>query len=277
MARWTWMAVFSCFVLGIAGCGGNSDDAAKNESDDEIRASDQANALETQLDDLAIAMQNVEGSTRYFPSDYVDGTGTRLLSWRVRVLPFLGERELFEEFELDEPWDSPHNIQLVEKMPPVFQSPDVTEPGKTTIMRFMGDDAPFGGAKATERRYRGLEVKRVVDGMRKTVFAVVAGPEKAVPWTKPVDLPFLPEDPAAALGKPSQMNRYAVIMLGWSVNEKRVKWIYPETPAEVLRAIITYRGDERVAYDEDSQSFKMLDRASEEHRERNRKPTDGPR
>src|SRR6202453_4951513 len=41
--------------------------------------------------------------------------GKPLLSWRVAVLPFIDFecRELYKQFKLDEPWDSPHNIQLV--------------------------------------------------------------------------------------------------------------------------------------------------------------------
>jgi hypothetical protein len=35
-----------------------------------------------------------------------DKDGKQLLSWRVALLPFLGEMELYKQFHLDEPWDS---------------------------------------------------------------------------------------------------------------------------------------------------------------------------
>ena len=44
-------------------------------------------------------------------------SGKPLLSWRVHLLPFLEENELYEQFKLDEPWDSPHNIKLLDQMP----------------------------------------------------------------------------------------------------------------------------------------------------------------
>jgi hypothetical protein len=44
-------------------------------------------------------------------------------SWRVAILPFLGERALYDQYKFDEPWDSQHNRTLLEKMPAVFRSP----------------------------------------------------------------------------------------------------------------------------------------------------------
>lgn len=42
------------------------------------------------------------------------------LSWRVAVLPFLGEDRLHREFHQKEPWNSPHNEALVTRMPKVL-------------------------------------------------------------------------------------------------------------------------------------------------------------
>ena len=49
--------------------------------------------------------------------------GTPFLSWRVALLPDLGERALYDEFRLDEPWDSSHNKALLGRMPTVFALP----------------------------------------------------------------------------------------------------------------------------------------------------------
>ena len=61
----------------------------------------------------------------YFPAGVATANRRIGLSWRVAVLPYLGEpeRELYQLFKLDEPWDSPANIQLVERMPSVFAPP----------------------------------------------------------------------------------------------------------------------------------------------------------
>src|SRR5437899_11584241 len=48
--------------------------------------------------------------------------GEPLLSWRVALLPYLEEQELYSQFHLDEPWDSPNNESLLARIPPVYAS-----------------------------------------------------------------------------------------------------------------------------------------------------------
>ncbi len=57
------------------------------------------------------------------PAATFDKEGTPLLSWRVLLLPYLERGELYNQFHLDEAWDSPHNRPLADKMPRVFQCP----------------------------------------------------------------------------------------------------------------------------------------------------------
>jgi hypothetical protein len=76
-----------------------------------------------------------------FPRANGDGEGENTgLSWRVHLLQFLdpAEVDLYEKFHLDEPWDSDHNKTLIAKMPNVFRSPAVTEPGHTSGPRLHG-------------------------------------------------------------------------------------------------------------------------------------------
>src|SRR5205823_10918869 len=60
--------------------------------------------------------------------------GKPLLSWRVHLLPFLEQDNLYKQFHLDEPWDSEHNKKLIARMPPVYRSSDkVAADGRTTF------------------------------------------------------------------------------------------------------------------------------------------------
>ena len=43
------------------------------------------------------------------------------LSWRVALLPYIEEETLYKGFKLDEPWDSPHNIKLLPRMPKMYK------------------------------------------------------------------------------------------------------------------------------------------------------------
>ena len=49
--------------------------------------------------------------------------GRPLLSWRVALLPYLGQNDLYQEFKLDEPWDGPNNSRLLSLMPRVYAHP----------------------------------------------------------------------------------------------------------------------------------------------------------
>ena len=49
------------------------------------------------------------------PNNVLDAKAKKpLLSWRVHLLPYLEENELYKQFKLDEAWDSETNMKLVE-------------------------------------------------------------------------------------------------------------------------------------------------------------------
>jgi len=79
------------------------------------------------LKKLALAMHNYADTHEgHLPlAATVGQNGKALLSWRVELLPYLGEGELYQQFKHDEPWDSPHNRKLLSKMPAVYAPPGV--------------------------------------------------------------------------------------------------------------------------------------------------------
>jgi hypothetical protein len=113
-----------------------------------------------------------------------DKSGKPLLSWRVQILPYIEGANLYKEFRLDEPWDSDHNKKLLEKMPPVFAMADseAAKNHETFYQGFVGPGAFFEG-KAGLRFPADFP-----DGTSNTFMLVEAA--KAVPWTKPEDIPF---------------------------------------------------------------------------------------
>ncbi|WP_437184953.1 DUF1559 domain-containing protein [Planctomicrobium sp. SH668] len=112
------------------------------------------------------------------------------LSWRVYLLPQLGETLLFQQFKLNEPWDSPHNSQLIERMPPVYGS---NPAGMTRIHVFTGPGAPFQNGI-------GPKLREFEDGLGNSLMLVEAAESTETPWTQPTGLIFNPENAAAALG-----------------------------------------------------------------------------
>jgi prepilin-type processing-associated H-X9-DG protein len=139
------------------------------------------------LKEIGLALHNYLDKHKTFPATAsYDKEGKPLLSWRVHILPEIGEEALYKEFHLDEPWDSEHNKKLVEKMPAVFKHPQFDEAGTTVYLAVVGKRAAFEG-KA------GRKIQHFTDGTSNTILVVEAAAEKAVPWTKPEDWEFDPE------------------------------------------------------------------------------------
>ncbi|HTU20905.1 MAG TPA: sigma-70 family RNA polymerase sigma factor [Gemmataceae bacterium] len=78
------------------------------------------------LKKLALAMHNYNDTFNHLPPAAItDKKGKALLSWRVALLPYLEQQELYRQFKLDEPWNSPHNFKLLSKMPAVYAPPGI--------------------------------------------------------------------------------------------------------------------------------------------------------
>ncbi|MBQ9371271.1 MAG: DUF1559 domain-containing protein [Thermoguttaceae bacterium] len=81
------------------------------------------------------------------PAFSVDANGAPLHSWRVLILPYLGEEEkaLYEQIRLDEPWNSEHNKAFYDQIPDVYRCPsyqDLPE-GETIYSVLTAQDGIF--------------------------------------------------------------------------------------------------------------------------------------
>jgi hypothetical protein len=146
------------------------------------------------LKKLALAMWNFYETHGHFPPAVVaNKEGKPLYSWRVVVLPYVGEQKLFGEFHLEETWDSPHNKKLLGRMPKVYAPPvgKVTDSHSTCYKVFSGKGAAFDGVNVAR-------VQDFRDGTSNTILIIEAG--TAVPWTKPDDLPYADDKAVPRLG-----------------------------------------------------------------------------
>jgi Protein of unknown function (DUF1559) len=149
------------------------------------------------LKQIGLAIHNYHDVHKHFPTvANFDKAGKPLLSWRVHLLPFLDQVELYKEFHLDEPWDSEHNKKLIEKMPGVYRrskNKELAKAGKTTYLAPVGEHMMFTGTEKT------ITFRHVTDGTSNTILIVDADDEHAAIWTKPEDLKINLKDPKAGL------------------------------------------------------------------------------
>lgn len=168
------------------------------------QAAQEAQALNN-LKQIGLAAHIFESRFRKFPnavfygkSSYGDlnksGDGATDVprSWRVEILPLIGEEKLYQEYRLDQPWDSEANLAVLKKMPAMYRSP--SQPAESTNAAYFGIVGPgtiFGGKE-------GIGGEQIIDGAASTLLFVEA--ERDIPWTKPQDVEFDPDQTAPALG-----------------------------------------------------------------------------
>ncbi len=158
------------------------------------------------------------------------------LSWRVHLLPFLEHSALYQQFKLDEPWDSEHNKKLIAKMPDVFKVKGIEEPGKTSIHVLTGKSRPFGDGT------RAFGINDCIDGTSMTILAIQAGTNTAAIWTKPGGLECDLKNPVKALGTLGE--RFLALFADGSVHD-----LSKDLSTDILRALMTNAGREVIDYD----------------------------
>ena len=186
----------------------------------------------------------LDANKRFPPPAILSAGGNPLLSWRVAILPFLGEKALYEQFKLDEPWDGPHNKALLEKMPRVY-APVVTpsRPMQSTYYQgFTGKGAFFEGAKGIAKVEGRNPFPEIPDGTVSTLMVVEAG--TPVPWTKPEDLHYVPGQPLPKLGGQFKDGFVALTADGFTRLIKR------SVDPKIFDAMITRNGGEIINSEE---------------------------
>lgn len=137
-----------------------------------------------QLRQIGLAMLAYHDEYGSFPPAYLsDEQGKPMHSWRVLLLPYLGEEALYRSYDFSQPWDGPENSSLIPLMPSIYASPlddPLTRSAETGVMVIMGDRTPFPGAGTTN-------LTDLRDGPENTILAVEVV-SHGTSWTEPLDL-----------------------------------------------------------------------------------------
>jgi hypothetical protein len=181
--------------------------------------------LRLNLHQIALGIWNYYGVYKTFPTDIVDERGKPLLSWRVRLLPFIEMDNLYKQFKLNEPWDSAHNRELVSLIPSAYTTPYDLEDwrtGKTVVVVARGPNTFFGAGQSRKQ-----------EDIQNPLAIMLVGAEHAPIWTKPEDLPYDPADPTKGLGIRDEALRFVVLA------NRKICTIPDGTDPDLLRALFS--------------------------------------
>ncbi len=187
------------------------------------------------LKQLGLALHNYHDTYRAFPATAITdkASGKPLLSWRVAVLPYIEEIDLYNQFHLDEPWDSPHNITLLEKMPATYKHPGRnTQPGHTVYQAPVSEQTLL-------RKDGPTKMAQITDGTSNTIMLVEVSETAAVPWTAPDDLPVDSTDPLKNLISPLSPQVFQALF-----GDGSVRAISANINGNMLNALFTRSGGE---------------------------------
>jgi hypothetical protein len=192
------------------------------------------------LKQLALAVYNYESTYGHYPvAASLGKKGKKLHSWRVAILPYIEHEALYKKFNLDEPWDSEHNLKVFNDnpMPKVFALPGskAAEGKKTHYQVLVGNGAMFETVAA-------LKPTDIQDGTSNTIMVATAA--TPVEWTKPDDVEF---DPKVDVKKLLLFQGGVCTM---AFGDGSVRAISEKVAEKTLKALATRSGGEVVGDDD---------------------------
>jgi len=201
-----------------------------------------------QLARIGMAMQQYHAVYGTFPPAYLaDAQGKPMHSWRVLLLPFLGdnERELYRQYRLDEPWDGPNNSQLHTHYNNPYHCWDdaAGRQSDTNFMMVVGKGTVSEGAGATK-------LSEITDGAETTIH-VVAVDGLGIHWLAPKDLKL--DEMSMTVG---DLNKPAIRYRADSDGPRvlacdgAVHVLPTSTPPDDVKALLTIAGGETAAWRE---------------------------
>jgi hypothetical protein len=152
------------------------------------------------------------------------------LSWRVSMLPYIGEESHFKQFQLNEPWNSAANSGPSSQPAKVYYDAiDGPISAKTRYRCFYDNGALFDSTVQ-------ITFRSVTDGLANTIAYLDTSDE--VPWAQFNEFKFDPNGPVPAIGNPKR--DVAIVAMA----DGSVRFVKKSINPQVLKAAITRNGGE---------------------------------
>jgi prepilin-type processing-associated H-X9-DG protein len=220
------------------------------------------------LSQIGFALHGYHQFYGCFPPAYIaDKNGKPMHSWRVLLLPWLDSAAMYRQYRFDEPWDGPNNRKLGGSRPDCYHCPkDSVGPYcMANYVAVVGAGTAWPGSASTK-------LSEFSDGAEQTIM-VVEMENSGIPWMEPRDLDFskmpLKINAKGGQGISSQHARDAELRFadgrlrfvkracGANVlfADGHVAFLADSISPEVLRALLTIHGGERLEESSDDWQF----------------------
>lgn len=194
------------------------------------------------LHNIVLALQQYETDFGCFPPPFiVDAKGNPMHSWRVLLLPYLDQRNLYKEYRFDEPWDGPNNSKLHGTVLKIYQCPVHSGTPPTTDTSY----AVVVGPKTVwpDQAKNPTRMADIIDGTMNTILVLEVA-NSGIHWMEPRDLHVsqmpMAINPARGQGISSEHPGGAEVAMA----DGTVHFLRNVTPSETLRAALTRNGKE---------------------------------
>lgn len=200
-----------------------------------------ASSTEGQLNYLQLSLQHYHAEHGHFPPAYLaDENGVPMHSWRVLILPYIEENELYAAYNFGEPWNGPNNIQLADRMPNIFCMQSEPKSTRfTNIVAITGPGTAFPGSETTS-------IDQFADGTENTLLLTEVSDSRLC-WLEPRDLTV----EGLARG-PLQDGVLSMSAVEWRdpfvvfADHIAAYSVASHAPIDLLRALATVAGDEEI-------------------------------
>lgn len=187
------------------------------------------------LKQVMLALHNYHDTNGHFPPAVViDKDSGVPHSWRVEILPYIEQSLLYQQYKMNEPWDSENNKKVLALMPAQYRHPSQGASTNTAIFAAYGDGFAF-----QKDDKEGTKIQDILDGTSSTICVFEAKAD--IPWTKPEELSI-----DLSKGVPANFGFTPEVFTA-GLCDGSVQYISRSIDKDLLKALFTRKGGESVS------------------------------
>jgi hypothetical protein len=130
----------------------------------------------------------------YPPAYIADAAGKPIHSWRVLILPYIGEQKVYDQYNFAEPWYGPHNRLLTAKIPDTYLCPVRNTRYSSLLAQWLWSPISYfsnyaivAGAGTPFTQGKAPKYQDFADGIEQTLLLVEHAGSRGS-WLKPDDI-----------------------------------------------------------------------------------------